>query len=58
MGRELSIPEGEVDFPAVIRELKRIGFDGSLTIERELGGSQVEYIKKTRAYLQSLIDAE
>lgn len=58
LGREVSIPEGEVDFPAVIRELKRIGFDGSLTIERELGGSQVEYIKKTRAYLQSLIDAE
>lgn len=58
LGREVSIPEGEVDFPGVIRELKRIGFNGSLTIERELGGDQTEYIKKTRVYLQSLIDAE
>lgn len=58
LGREVSIPEGEVNFPAVIKELKRIGFEGSLTIEREFGDNQIDYIKKTRTYLQSLIDME
>lgn len=56
LGREVSIPEGEVDFPAVIRELKKNGFHGSLTIERELAGDVMDYITKTRRYLQALLD--
>lgn len=56
LGAEVSIPEGEVNFPAVIAELKKQNFQGSLTIERELGGNQREYIIKTRKYLQSLLD--
>ena len=56
LGAEVSIPTGEVDFPAVIAELKKLNFQGSVTIERELGGSQRDYIIKTRQYLQNLLD--
>lgn len=56
LGAEVSIPEGEVDFPAVIAELKKLNFQGSLTIERELGGNQRDYIINTRRYLQGLLD--
>lgn len=56
LGREVPIPEGEVDFPNVIKELKKNGFDGSITIEYELSGSSMEYLVKTRKYLQNLLD--
>lgn len=56
LGAEVSIPTGEVDFPAVIAELKKLNFKGSVTIERELGGSQRDYIIKTRKYLQNLLE--
>ena len=55
LGEEVSIPEGEVDFPAIITLLKKENFQGSLTIERELGGDQREYIIRTKEYLQSLL---
>ncbi len=58
LGREAPIPEGDVDFPGVIKELKRVGFTGALTIEYELSSSSMDYLVKTRKYLQSLIDAE
>lgn len=56
LGAEVPIPTGEVDFPGVIAELKRVGFKGALTIECELNGSKLDYLIKTREYLQSLID--
>lgn len=56
LGAEVNIPDGEVDFPTVIAELKKLNFQGSVTIERELGGNQRDYIIKTRKYLQSLLD--
>lgn len=55
LGEEVSISEGEVDFPAIITLLKKENFQGSLTIERELGGDQREYIIRTKEYLQSLL---
>lgn len=49
---ELPVGQGDVDFPAYIKALFEIGFDGYLTIERECGSdpsadiaAAVEYIK-------------
>ena len=49
---ELPVGQGDVDFPAYIKALCEIGFDGYLTIERECGldpsadiAAAVEYIK-------------
>jgi sugar phosphate isomerase/epimerase len=35
-GREVPLGEGDVDFAAFLNVLKRIGYDGPLTIEREI----------------------
>ena len=56
LGAEVPIPTGEVDFPAVIAELKKQGFKGAVTIECELNGSQHDYVIKTRKYLRKLWD--
>ena len=56
LGAEVPIPTGEVDFPAVIAELKKQGFQGALTIECELNGSRHDYVVETRKYLQELLD--
>ena len=56
LGAEVPIPTGEVNFPAVIAELKKQGFQGALTIECELNGARHDYVIKTREYLQGLLD--
>ncbi len=56
LGKEVPIPTGDVDFPAVISELKKQGFKGALTIECELNGARHDYVVKTRKYLQDLLD--
>ncbi len=59
LGMETPIGEGRVDFPALIRRLKAIGYDGPLTIEREITGEeQIRDILRAREYLLSLIDEE
>lgn len=55
LGKEVPIPEGEVDFPRIITTLKQIGFKGAIIIEYELAGSNNEYILKTKKYLENLI---
>jgi len=54
LGREAPIPTGEVDFPAIIAALKKLGFAGSIIIECELAGTQNSYILKTKEYLEKL----
>lgn len=56
LGHEKPIPEGDVDFPAIIKLLKQEGYTGSLTIECELNSKNVEYLSKARQYLQDLLD--
>lgn len=56
LGREVPIPTGDVDFPAVIAELKRQGFNGAVTIECELNGARHDYVVKTRQYLLDLLN--
>ena len=56
LGAEVPIPTGNVNFPAVIAELKKQGFKGAVTIECELNGTRHDYVVKTRKYLQDLLD--
>jgi len=57
LGREVKVGEGKVNFPVFLRELKAHGYDGSLTIEREISGEQqLIDIRETQTYLQKLID--
>ena len=55
LGKEVNIPEGEVDFPAVIKELKKHNFSGAIIIEHEFGDNQREYFIRTKKYLEDLI---
>ncbi|MGC9455537.1 MAG: sugar phosphate isomerase/epimerase family protein [Phycisphaerae bacterium] len=40
LGRETPLGDGKVDFPAFIAKLKRLGYTGPLTIEREISGER------------------
>jgi L-ribulose-5-phosphate 3-epimerase len=55
LGREVPIPTGEVNFPAIFAFLKNIGFSGHITIEYELGEQNKDYILKTKTYLEKII---
>jgi len=56
LGREVNIPEGEVNFPAVIKELKKQNFKGAMIIEHEFGDNQRNYLIQTKKYLEDLIN--
>ena len=56
LGREVKVGEGKVNFPVFVAKLKEVGYDGSLTIEREISGEQQRLdIIETKAYLETLI---
>jgi sugar phosphate isomerase/epimerase len=56
LGEEVPIGQGKVDFPTLIARLKKLGYDGPLTIEREISGPrQLEDIRKEKQYLEKLI---
>lgn len=56
LGREVKVGEGKVNFPAFIAKLKEVGYDGALTIEREISGEQqIKDIIETKEYLEKLI---
>ena len=56
LGVETKVGEGKVNFPAFIARLKEIGYDGYITIEREISGEQqIKDIKDTKIYLEELI---
>ena len=58
LGREVKIGCGKVGFPALLRELKALGYDGSLTIEREIeGDEQIRDILDAQKYLGELLAA-
>lgn len=55
-GNEVPIGEGMVDFPRFIAKLKEVGYNGPLTIEREITGEQQMIdIIKGKEYLEKLI---
>lgn len=56
LGREVAIGEGKVNFPVVIGLLKKAGYRGPVTIEREISGAkQTEDILASKAFLEKLI---
>jgi L-ribulose-5-phosphate 3-epimerase len=56
LGREVQIGQGKVDFPRLIHGLKRIGYSGAITIEREISGpKQIEDVLAAKKYLERLI---
>jgi sugar phosphate isomerase/epimerase len=57
LGKEVPIPTGEVNFPAVFSLLKNRGFNGHITIEYELGEQNREYILRTKNYLEKIIES-
>ena len=56
LGLEKPLGEGKANFPVFISKLIKLGYNGALTIEREISGEQqTEDIKKAIKLLQSLI---
>lgn len=56
IGKEKQVGKGRVDFPGIIRKLKALGYDATLTIEREIkGDEQTRDILETKRYLEGLI---
>jgi len=56
LGEEVPIGQGKANFPKLIPRLKELGYDGPLTIEREISGpQQMEDIRKEKVYLEKLI---
>jgi L-ribulose-5-phosphate 3-epimerase len=56
LGREVAIGQGKVNFQVVIPLLKKAGYRGPITIEREISGAkQSEDILASKAFLEKLI---
>ena len=55
LGRETPLGEGKVNFPLLIPRLKEKGFEGPITIEREITGPEQRMdILKAKALLEQL----
>jgi len=55
LGKEKPIGRGRVNFPVLIPRLKSLGYEGALTIEREIyGPQQIEDIKKAKSFLEKV----
>jgi sugar phosphate isomerase/epimerase len=52
---ETPLGEGDVNFPAYLKVLADTGYNGFLTIEREVGDNPAEDIKKAVDFLRELI---
>ncbi len=56
LGKEVPIGKGKVDFPRLILRLKKLGYKGAITIEREISGPEQEKdIRESRLFLEKLI---
>lgn len=56
LGEEVLIGGGLVDFKAVFSKLKRAGYGGAITIERETSGpQQIEDVKQEKIYLERIL---
>lgn len=57
LGKETRIGDGKVDFKALFKKLHELGYDGYVTIEREISGEQqTEDIRHAKKYLGDIID--
>lgn len=57
LGEEKAMGEGKVDFPQLLSRLKGLGYQGALTIEREITGEQqIQDIHKAIARLHQILN--
>lgn len=57
LGKEKPLGQGRVDFPALLKKLYNLGYQGSLTIEREISGpEQIRDIKLAIKYLDEVME--
>jgi L-ribulose-5-phosphate 3-epimerase len=57
LGEEVMIGKGLVDFKTVFTKLRKLGYTGAITIERETSGpQQIQDVKNEKAYLQRILD--
>lgn len=56
LGKQVKVGQGLADFPSILRLLDEVGYDGPLTIEREIDGEeQKRDIIDTVAYLKTIM---
>lgn len=56
LGEEVLIGKGLVDFRAVFTRLHKLGYTGTVTIERETSGpQQIEDVKQEKLYLENIL---
>ncbi|MBP1994253.1 sugar phosphate isomerase/epimerase family protein [Paenibacillus eucommiae] len=56
LGLEVPIGQGKVDFPSLVGRLKELGYEGPLTIEREIeGDEQIRDILSAKQRLEQLL---
>ena len=56
LGSEVPIPQGKVDFPALVRKLKEVAYKGPMIIEREISGPQLlKDVQAGRDYIEGLL---
>jgi L-ribulose-5-phosphate 3-epimerase len=56
LGEEVQIGKGLVDFRAVFTKLRRLGYTGAVTIERETSGpQQIEDVRQEKIYLEKIL---
>lgn len=56
LGEEVPIGQGKVNYPVFVERLKEVGYDGDITIEREISGEeQKKDILAGKEYLEQLI---
>ena len=59
LGVETPLGEGDVGMANFVNKLKEIGYDGPLTIEREISGDQqIQDLIKAKELLENLRDNE
>jgi sugar phosphate isomerase/epimerase len=57
LGEEVLIGQGLVDFRTVFTKLRRAGYTGAVTIERETSGpGQIEDVRKEKLYLEKILN--
>ena len=57
LGEEKRIGDGRANYPLLIKKLKEKGYDGPITIEREISGEQqIKDILYAKKFLEDIID--
>ena len=56
LGKEVAIGKGLVNFPQVFAGLRRVGYTGPISIEREIAGpQQIEDVRQEKLYLERVL---